>query len=149
MTNGEWRAPGCPDCNNEGITQKRPNPYPAKRCFTHHNAKKKQRRAVAKAQRWERVYSLTSDQYEALYASQGGKCAICGIGRGLTKSLYVDHDHACCDGPTSCGQCIRGLIDEPCNTYLGRIRDSIEAAERLLKYLKDPPARRVLDNWSD
>lgn len=146
---GEWRAPGCPDCLTEGVTQKRPNPYPAKRCYTHHQAKKKQRRATARASRWERVYSISAEQYEALYAFQGGRCAICGIGQGLTKALYVDHDHACCDGPTSCGRCVRGLIDEPCNSYLGRIRDDPTIAEKMAEYLRHPPARKVLDNWSE
>lgn len=138
----------CKDCVAEGGSD-RPAPYEGPRCYTHHHARKKQLRQAARSKRWESVYSITAEQYQALYEFQGGKCAICGVGRGLSKALFVDHDHACCDGPTSCGECVRGLLDEPCNTYLGRIKDSPEIAQRLLNYLSDPPARRVFDNWDD
>lgn len=93
------------------------------------------------------VYNLTSEQYWAVYAAQNGRCAICKKSRGLSKSLSVDHDHACCDGPTSCGNCVRSLCCVTCNRFLGHIGDSIEIAQSIVDYLIYPPGRKVLDNW--
>ena len=93
--------------------------------------------------RIQATYSITRDDYEAILAAQGGKCAICH--RVLTRKNYcVDHDHSCCPGPTSCGKCVRGLICSVDNKYLGYIRDDPEAAYRAGRYLEDPPARKVL-----
>ena len=41
----------------------------------------------------ERTYGLTAEQYDALLARQGGRCAICRA-RPKSKRLAVDHDHA-------------------------------------------------------
>ena len=69
--------------------------------------------------RWQRIaskYGLTREQYEALVASQDGKCAICD---SADRALVVDHDHFCCPDRNTCGQCLRGLICSPCNLKLG------------------------------
>ena len=48
-------------------------------------------------------YNISLEQY--LDMLEAG-CVICG-----TKDrLMVDHDHDCCDGPGSCGQCVRGIL---------------------------------------
>ncbi|QRY51818.1 endonuclease VII domain-containing protein [Mycolicibacterium septicum] len=139
----------CKDCIAESITTGRDAPYPGPRCTSHHRARKKQLSQASREKRWASVYSITGEQYAAILESQGGTCAWCGRANGRTKALAVDHDHACCDGPTSCGECVRGLLCSPCNVHLGYLRDSIEAAERLVKYLKSPPARAVLWDWDD
>jgi hypothetical protein len=87
------------------------------------------------------VYAITPEVYAALYRLQGGHCAICQRATGERKRLAVDHDHSCCNGPTSCGQCVRGLLCKSCNQTLGRFRDSPEAFERAAAYLRHPPAR--------
>ena len=61
---------------------------------------------------------MTLEQYDALLSAQGGVCAICS--RPPTKQfLAVDHDHACCPGSRTCGQCVRGLLCGHCNRQLG------------------------------
>lgn len=96
------------------------------------------------AKRVHKTYGLEPGQYELLLAAQDGKCFICRRKAGA-KRLSVDHDHACCAGPVSCGKCVRGLLDKACNRFLGYIRDDANAAYRMADYLVYPPARRVLN----
>jgi hypothetical protein len=142
----------CVDCKSEGITKARKvavdrqgRPVPGKRCTTHHRAVKKTRSERAHTKRVEATYSITGDEYQALYESQGGVCFICRRATGASKRLSVDHDHQCCDGPISCGKCVRGLLCGPCNRgVIGHLRDDVDALLRAVEYLKRPPAQAVL-----
>lgn len=139
--------PDCVDCRSEGIPTNRPTTGKrVKRCATHTRARSKATRDAARAARLERTYSLTAAEYEAIYEAQGGVCAICRRATGKSKALAVDHDHACCPGPTSCGRCIRALCCSVCNRMLGHLRDDPEMVERVLVYLNDPPGRRLIDD---
>lgn len=100
-----------------------------------------------------RTYGITAEQYEALFVAQEGRCYICR--KKSSQRLSVDHDHACCAGPTSCGRCVRGLLCAPergCNRslvgyvdWIGKTPEgAVEAARRLVAYLEDPPARALL-----
>jgi len=81
-------------------------------------------------------YGVTVEQYDALLAAQGGGCAICGSkdprGRGR---FHVDHDHSCCPGQKSCGQCVRGLLCGGCNPGLGAFGDDPERLIAAAAYL--------------
>lgn len=92
-----------------------------------------------------RRYGITIEQYEEIKEAQGGVCYICQVATGATKALAVDHDHACCPGKTSCGQCVRGLACSSCNKMLGFARDRVEFFERAIRYLKEPPAHKVIE----
>ncbi|WP_223833093.1 endonuclease VII domain-containing protein [Streptomyces venezuelae] len=89
------------------------------------------------------TYGLAPGDYDKLLRFQGGRCAICTRGKGISKRLAVDHDHACCPGPTSCGKCVRGLVCGRCNSVLAHARDAIEFFDRATAYLINPPARRL------
>lgn len=83
-------------------------------------------------------YKLSLDRYREILASQGGRCAICGIDAPTdirTSRFHVDHDHACCPGTKSCGKCVRGLLCHACNTALGNFKDSPENLLSALGYL--------------
>lgn len=67
-----------------------------------------------------------------MLAEQGGGCAICGS----AVWLVVDHDHACCAGPSSCGACVRGILCGECNTIIGRVNDDADRLERAAAYLR-------------
>lgn len=82
-------------------------------------------------------YGLTPHQYKAM--SKNG-CNICGD-MGSVWTLNVDHDHACCSGNKSCGNCVRGILCTRCNTTLsyydrGKIRDNHPLIGKIEKYLK-------------
>lgn len=81
-------------------------------------------------------YKMTVEDFDRRLEDQDGVCAICK--RTCTKwpNLSVDHDHRCCPGPKSCGQCIRGLICDACNNGLGRFKENIEVLDGAIKYLK-------------
>jgi Recombination endonuclease VII len=66
------------------------------------------------------------------WLTQGSKlrCDICGktlTRRHLGSSPVIDHDHTCCPAGNSCGNCVRGVVCQDCNTKLGHI-EGIERA---------------------
>jgi hypothetical protein len=83
------------------------------------------------------LYGITQEQYDEMYAAQGGKCALCGSeftaipgkhSKGTELNLCIDHSHK--DGH------IRSMIHRKCNLGLGKFDDSIEKIEMALAYLK-------------
>jgi hypothetical protein len=130
----------CKDCAAEGRPLTRPAPHPGPRCVTHHRARRKAS-LTAKREAWvHKQFGLEPEEYLRLYEHQGRRCAICRRATGASKRLAVDHDHACCPGPTSCGRCVRGLLCGPCNSVLAHFRDDPELFRRCLAYLREWPA---------
>lgn len=66
-------------------------------------------------------YNLTVEEYEAMMQEQEYSCAIC---YKFSDKLVVDHDHSCCPGSKSCGQCVRGLLCTQCNSGIGFLKDN-------------------------
>jgi hypothetical protein len=62
-------------------------------------------------------YGLSIEQLRLLL--QTG-CYVPNCERGGTgrSGLHIDHDHACCPGKRSCGQCVRGALCSFHNIYL-------------------------------
>ncbi|AAN12779.1 endonuclease VII [Mycobacterium phage Omega] len=127
----------CVDCVAEGITTNRPADYPGPRCWSHDKAKKRERKAKARARRWDSIYGITPDEYAAILEEQGGRCALCQRANGTTKALAVEHDHKT--------GVVRGICCGPCNLgVLGHARDDIAFFERAIDYLNSPPAVRAI-----
>lgn len=63
------------------------------------------------------AYQLSPEEYEKLLSSQDGVCAICKKSP-KSRRLAVDHDHSCCPGKSTCGECVRGLLCISCNSRL-------------------------------
>lgn len=129
----------CKDCEPGS---KRPAPHVGPRCVTHHRVEVKRKRRAGQEKRVRETYSLSPQEYDAILEAQGGMCFICRRATGLRKRLAVDHDHACCDGPLSCGQCVRGLLCSTCNKTHGHLRDDPEAWQRGADYLRSWPSGR-------
>jgi hypothetical protein len=75
--------------------------------------------------------------------TQGGRCAICGAAEagGRYNTWHIDHDHGCCDGGSSCGRCVRGLLCNKCNLALGYFMDDPARLRAALDYLERPTLR--------
>jgi len=81
---------------------------------------------------------FTHDKYDALLTAQMGHCAICPATNpgGNHKHFLVDHDHKCCPGRKTCGNCIRGLLCYKCNTSLGGFDDDPMLLYIAMRYLE-------------
>ena len=79
-----------------------------------------------------RRHGLGKSGVDALLASQGGVCAICGVPYEDKPGsrLAMDHDHKHCPGPKGCPVCVRGLLCNRCNNL---VRLSAESEDILLK----------------
>lgn len=87
----------------------------------------------------KRIYGITLEDYDALLASQGGKCAICGgsdpkghIGwRGGQKKaehMHIDHDHAT--------GAVRGLLCADCNKAIGLLHEDPAIMKKAIEYIE-------------
>lgn len=88
-----------------------------------------------------RVYSLTPEEWDRMFAAQNGVCKVCRrpesvVIKGQVCRLAIDHDHRCCPGKFSCGKCIRGLLCSPCNRAARLLDDDPLRARALADYLE-------------
>jgi hypothetical protein len=74
-----------------------------------------------------RKYGMTIEQYDAMLASQGGGCFICGRPRREDISLHVDHDH-------STGK-VRGILCFCCNNALADFQDDPDLLRKAASYV--------------
>lgn len=90
--------------------------------------------ALRQRKAWlKRAYAMTLEEFDNRLAAQGGGCAICGL---LKPRMSVDHDHSCCPGMISCGNCIRGILCTTCNSALGGLQDDPKLLESALDYVR-------------
>jgi hypothetical protein len=73
------------------------------------------------------LYGITPQQWEILFISQHGLCAICSKELKRDKTTHVDHSHTT--------EKVRGLLCKDCNTGLGHFFDNTENLEKALAYL--------------
>ena len=102
------------------------------------NKEKKQKynrlmKGYKKYQRLKYKYNLQDIDYDQMFFNQEGKCAIC-LKKDI-RELSVDHDHFCCDGNYSCGNCVRGLLCKSCNMGLGNFDDDVDKLLKAIDYL--------------
>ncbi|MET7574225.1 endonuclease domain-containing protein [Streptomyces sp. NPDC005492] len=92
-------------------------------------------------------YSVTKEFVDLLLEFQRGRCAICGAPDSGAKAMHVDHDHTCCPGRRSCGDCVRGLLCSTCNwrglAWYEALPAALRSFDVLNDYLANPPARQM------
>ncbi len=88
------------------------------------------------------TYNITLADYWVMFEKQNGVCATCHQPEtsvdpryGKVLRLAVDHDHTCCPGSKSCGECVRGLLCSSCNRTLGLMRDDAATLGRMADYI--------------
>lgn len=101
-------------------------------------------RAQQSRSKLQKAYGLTQEQYEALFAKQDGRCAICGddvvsrfdesrpvwfgAGAPANNLARVDHCHLT--------KAVRGLLCSNCNIGLGKFRDNEKILLKAIGYLR-------------
>lgn len=85
-------------------------------------------------QNYKHNHKITLEEYNAMFAKQGGLCASCGcpaagMHYGKPRNLAVDHCH-------KTGE-IRGLLCDMCNRALGMLDDDPEKIKALLRYITE------------
>ena len=90
---------------------------------THYAANRDKYLAIERDRSYRKLYGITTADYDEMFRSQGGKCAIClttqSIKAGKTQAFAVDHCHTT--------GVVRGLLCLACNHLLGRYERHADA----------------------
>lgn len=86
------------------------------------------RREIYRKSSLKKYYNLTPEQFSEL-AKDG--CEVCGT----REDLCVDHNHNCCPGKFSCGECVRGVLCSRHNKAEGLLRGNPDEAMALAAYM--------------
>lgn len=84
-----------------------------------------------------RRYGVTIEQYNNLLDQQNNRCAICKEEEENGRPFHIDHDHSCCPGKNSCGECVRKLLCYACNWGLGFFKDNPVFLRGAAEYVED------------
>ena len=85
----------------------------------------------ARCSKRRNLYNLTEEAYLELWTRHDGLCHSCRERIGTD----VDHDHSCCADFGSCGKCVRGLLCNSCNRFIGLAMDREELLRRAADYV--------------
>ncbi len=80
-----------------------------------------------------RRYSIHFKDLSSILQKQKNFCGKCGE---LMVKFCVDHDHACCQKPPTCGKCTRGLICYPCNQYMAGYDHYVSHKREVERYIE-------------
>ena len=122
----------CKDCHN---AHKRATESTANRDYKRERRKDPEAYAKMLSQNAKWRYGFDHDERDVMLEQQGGVCAICGSDEPKGRGLVIDHDHSCCSGIRSCGECVRGILCTNCNLMLGQANDNIDTLTSAIAYL--------------
>lgn len=122
----KWRGLVCAHCDEAIDIMPQPGPPPKYCSRACKDAAENPRKRLARK-------GVTEQRYEGLLRDQDGRCAVCR--RIFQATPHIDHDHSCCPGQTSCGNCVRGLLCEGCNRAIGFFGDDVVVMASAIEYL--------------
>lgn len=86
-------------------------------------------RILNRKNRLNRLYGITIDQFNEMFALQLGRCAICNIHSSeLSKGLHIDHCHKT--------EKVRKLLCYRCNSILGYSKEDLKILNASIAYIK-------------
>ena len=115
------RRSNCKDCGREAERER------YARCGNRKTPEKQRGYSI------KHKYGISLDEWNAILDRQGGVCAVC---ERVAKRWATDHDHSCCPGERTCGECVRSILCSQCNTALGLLGESVERALALVAYME-------------
>lgn len=130
----DGRHPQCKECRSAytrewasrpGVKERQASLY--REWAATHPRENSRRGIVGKADRLKQKYGLTLGQHMEMYATQDGRCAVCGEALAYSEAC-VDHDHRT-------GK-IRGLVHRVCNLVVAYVENTPGCVESALEYLK-------------
>jgi hypothetical protein len=134
---GSW----CKKCNSENAkaNYRRKNPNAKDMSIYELKYGKRDDPDYLRKWNWYNNYNLTPEKIEYILTVQANKCPVCLSEFSEENRFYVDHDHTCCSGKKSCGDCVRGFLCNTCNSALGKLQDNTETLHRAITYLEVNP----------
>jgi len=122
----------CRDCHN---AHKRVTESTANRDYKRERRKDPDTYAKMLSQNSKWRYGINHEERDEILAKQGNVCAVCATDTPGGKDWVTDHDHSCCPGIRSCGECVRGILCTKCNLMLGHANDNIDTLTSAIAYL--------------
>lgn len=78
--------------------------------------------------RLNKVFNITQEEFDSLFASQHHSCAICKTKIPTGSNWHIDHCHT--------SGAIRGILCSKCNQGIGLLGDTAESVKKAYEYLK-------------
>jgi hypothetical protein len=124
----------CKVCRNTRVQERLRDP--AARAIENARSRQWRKDHPARASRSERnsrlkyKFGISADEYDAMFAKQGSRCALCYTTENQAegKSMPVDHDHAT--------GFVRAILCYSCNISLGKFRDDPALLRKAADYVE-------------
>lgn len=87
------------------------------------------------------THNITPEDLNTILETQDNRCALCY--EKLGEDIHIDHDHTCCAGKKSCGNCIRGVLHPTCNSGIGMFKDNPVLCRLAAAYLERDQSRGI------
>lgn len=110
--------------------------YYAKRRIEQYERVRSYEKKFHRERRLKYQFGITPEQYDSMFAAQGGVCAICA--RATKQNLSIDHCHATGN--------VRALLCHNCNKGLGMLQDSPKLLETAAAYVRKYAKAKNLPN---